>query len=166
VHHATDGAFHDSDWFIEHSKQLSSDLRARGVNRGAARACGHVGVELLLDGNLLTRSATLAAQAQSVLKATVQPVLELGRLVEAQHISSWAQHLERIGSWELPTDYDQPSAVAARLHRILSHRPRLAFDNAHIDTVAESLHRIAKPLVDGIDEMVGQVSAEVVDELA
>jgi len=165
VHHATDGAFHDSAWFIERSKQLSSDLRARGINRGAARACGHVGVELLLDGHLLTRSATLADQAQAVLKATVQPVLELGRLVESQHMSSWAQHLKRIGSWTLPTDYDQPRSVAERLQRILSHRPRLAFDTTQIDTVAESLHHITKPLVDGIDDIVGHVSAEVVNEL-
>ena len=50
VHHRTDDAFHRHRWFREASVAVTERLQADGVARGPAMACGHVGVELLLDG--------------------------------------------------------------------------------------------------------------------
>ncbi|HEY1116585.1 MAG TPA: hypothetical protein VGE43_02700, partial [Acidimicrobiales bacterium] len=52
LHHRADAAFHDDPRFKAGWVALSRDLQARGVGRGASRAVGHAGGELLLDGTL------------------------------------------------------------------------------------------------------------------
>jgi hypothetical protein len=165
VHHATDSAFHGHQWFIENCRRLTSDLRERGLNRGAARACGHVGVELLIDGNLLAHSGDLATRAQDVLDATDQP-LGLQQLVEHDRTAAWSHHLQRIAAWTLPTDYHRPHAVAQRLQRILSYRPRLAFESALVDEVAAALTDISEQVVEGTDDLVLSVADEVAGQMA
>ena len=166
VHHATDAAFHGHRLFIEANKELASRLRALGVNRGAARACGHVGVELLIDGHLLSRSPKLEQTAQAVLDSTTNRSLNLTELVREDRRSEWARHLERISSWDVPTDYHAPHAVARRLHRILSHRPRLAFAHDQIDHVADSLSRVAPAVIADLPTLLDDVAGEVVNDLA
>ncbi len=166
AHHATDGAFHDNDWFIAQSKALSTDLRDRGINRGAARACGHVGIELLVDGNLLLQHPELARRSQEVLKTTAVAELQLDELVDETDRHRWQSHLRRIGDWTVPTDYHQPWAVAERLERILSHRPRLAFTIDEVPIVSDALQAASEHVVAGLEELVESVSQEVAVELS
>ena len=162
MHHATDNAFHGSEWFLNHSQAVREDLERRGVNRGAARAVGHVGVELLLDGHLLGSSGTLRSQAQRVLRLADDAELRLPGLVAADRRSDWGRHLDRISTWPLPDDYHRPVAVAERLRRILSHRRRLAFGPGDTAVVAATLTDHATALVGGIADLVESLADELV----
>lgn len=161
LHHATDNAFHGSEWFVANSQAVRERLEKRGINRGAARACGHVGVELLLDGHLLATHSPLRAEAEGVLELADDGDLGLSDLVTDDRRADWVQHLERISTWPLPGDYDQPAAVAERLHRILRSRRRLAFGPEGITIVAETLADRSSDLIAGIDEMVDTVAGEL-----
>lgn len=161
MHHATDNAFHGSDWFRDHSQAVRADLESRGVNRGAARAVGHVGVELLLDGHLLASNDNLRSRAQHVLGLADDDQLELTGLVPGARRSDWLDHLNRISSWPLPGDYHQPIAVAERLQRILRSRRRLAFGTEHIAVVADSLTDHFDDLVGGITDLIQSLADEL-----
>jgi hypothetical protein len=49
-HYVTDAAFHRAERFQSLCTGATRALSAAGLRRGPARAIGHVGVELLLDG--------------------------------------------------------------------------------------------------------------------
>jgi hypothetical protein len=133
VHRATDAAFHDDPRFRQGSIALSRRLQARGVGRGASRAVGHAGWELLLDGLLVEdREVTeaFATAAGALLELAVRtegPTDRLEWLAERQRIAPiWAA-------------YADPVLVADRLHRQLAGRPRLALRSAERGPVAEEL---------------------------
>src|SRR6187431_2746251 len=58
-HHEIDRAFHGCAPFVRMCASALEELEARGVSRAAARAVGHVGSELLIDGALSTRADAL-----------------------------------------------------------------------------------------------------------
>ena len=165
MHHATDTAFHASDWFVSHSRDVSAELRRRGLNRGAARAVGHVGVELLLDGRLLTDHPMLPNSARAALDLADHDGLGLDQLVADDDRTGWRRHLRRISSWDLPSDYHRPRAVAERLYRILQPRRRLAFDRDEIDVVAATLEHRQPALIAEIGVLVDELVENLVDNL-
>ncbi|MEM8925151.1 MAG: hypothetical protein AAGD35_16730 [Actinomycetota bacterium] len=138
LHHRTDDAFHRHPWFADRNRSLADRLQADGVGRGAARACSHVGIELLLDGELLA-DPLLVAATDDAYGGIPDRLDALDGLVDEQHRSGWREHLRRVAAWRMPDDYDQPDAVARRLHRILARRPRLALADDRVGTVAEAL---------------------------
>ncbi len=165
MHHSTDSAFHGCQWFRTHSQEVTTALEQRGINRGAAMACGHVGVELLLDGHLLAENVELRPVAQRVLELADQADLGVEELVPADRQADWTAHLRRISTWPLPDDYHNPMAVAERLYRILRPRDRLAFDQSQIALVADALDQASTDLIAGVPDMVDGVSREVLTDL-
>lgn len=137
LHHATDDAFHRHPTFTEAMARLRSDLAIDGVGRGPARAVAHVGPELMIDGFLLEDD-----QLADAIDAAFAEIDELGpalsSLVETSS-DDWMRHLAKVPAWGLPTDYADPHAVAKRLHRILSKRPRLQLDADQIDVIGDRL---------------------------
>ncbi len=158
LHHRTDDAFHRHPWFRRNAKAVSEELERAGLSRGAARACGHVGVELLLDGRLLDDRPDLGPSVQSTIAELARPALALPELVDADRRPAWRAHLQTVSSWTLPDDYRRPPAVAERLRRILTRRPRLAFDAEQVGTVANVLARRQPILETDLDEMVTDLS--------
>lgn len=124
-HHATDAIFHDLPVFIDGSRALTRDLLDRGVPRGAARAVGHAGWELLLDGLLVDDDALMA----DYFAAMSVPVAH----------TEWRAALARRVERGVPSSYADPAQVAELLRRILSYRPRLAFTHEHMEAVAAAL---------------------------
>lgn len=139
LHHRTDDAFHSHRWFRTNSQMVSKRLEQEGLPRGAAKACGHVGVELLLDGQLLDENDGLREAVERATAGVDQPSLGLTSLVNESKQQDWSRHLESISGWPLPDDYRSATAVAERLRRILSRRPRLAFTPEHIELVGNTL---------------------------
>ena len=160
LHHRTDEAFHRHPWFTKRNRALIEQLQAAGVQRGPARACSHVGIELLLDGELLRHQPV--AQAVTSAFAAIGPRRNnLADLVPAPHSERWLRHLDRLADHELPTDYHDPWAVAQRLQRILARRPRLALDQDLVATVAQALAD-HKPEIDATAEsLVAELTAEI-----
>ena len=162
VHHRTDDVFHGHQWFRDRNRSLTDRLDRAGLGRGAARACGHVGVELLLDGQLMN-DPTLTAHIKLAHDAIETRLDALEPLVRLPERHRWRSHLQRVARHGLPADYHDPAAVAQRLHRILAHRPRLRFDSAKVPLVADALAESQLTINDSAEEfladLVGLVAA-------
>lgn len=156
-HHRTDEAFHRHHWFRTNDRALADRLRAAGVPNGACRACGHVGVELLLDGELLGADPDLRRAAQVSIESGADRGEELAALVDPDRRADWRHHLEQLARWTVPDDYHHPPAVAYRLQRILARRPRLAFDRDRIDDVAGALRAQQEAVVAGAADLLGDL---------
>ena len=162
VHHATDDAFHRHPWFVERNRRLAGMLLDAGVDRGAARACSHVGIELLLDGELLADRA-IAEAIGSAFDAIVERRHALATLVVADDRLDWLTHLDWLATHHLPSDYDDAVAVARRLYRILARRPRLALNIDHVEIVAETLTDAQPDIKATARSLVDDLEAAMVD---
>lgn len=161
LHHRTDEVFHRHDWFRRNSKAVAERLELAGLSRGAARACGHVGVELLLDGRLLDDQVDLRSSVQFAMSQISQPTLRLTAAVQGDRQADWDAHLGSVAGWPLPKDYRRPEAVAARLHRILSRRPRLRFSDEQIGVVAGTLAE-RQPLIETeVSHLIADLNASL-----
>lgn len=161
LHHRTDDAFHGHQWFREHSQAVTVALSALGLARGAARACGHVGVELLLDGFLLDTEDGLVAETDNTMSSVIDQTLNLDQMVESDRRVDWQDHLNRTATWPVPTDYRDPNAVAERLRRILARRPRLSFDRAETSRVADVLAERQHELEQGVETLLADLRQSV-----
>lgn len=161
LHHRTDDAFHRHPWFTGRNRRLTTRLDEAGLGRGPARACSHVGIELLLDGELL-RSPDLSVASAAAYNGIDDRLDVLEGLVRSADRVRWRAHLRRIAELHLPTDYDKPQAVAARLHRILQRRPRLALRAEHIDTVAQALTDEQPAIADTAPEFLTELRAQLI----
>lgn len=138
VHHETDAVFHREGWFLDSEHDLLDDLTEAGLPRGAALACAHVGVELLLDGELVRDPATARAvrTVYALMAAPPSPAVMVAPDGQRAH---WIETLAGIAGRLDPEGYGEPATVAIRLHRVTSRRPRLAFSEALVPTVAARL---------------------------
>lgn len=137
LHHATDDAFHRHPTFTGAMARLRTALADDGVGRGPARAVAHVGPELLIDGFLLADDEL--AEAVEAAFAEIDALgVALAPLVETSSVA-WLHHLGKVQAWGLPDDYGDPHAVARRLHRILSQRPRLELATDHVAAIGDRL---------------------------
>jgi hypothetical protein len=133
-HIEVDAAFHAHPDFRSGMAAIRAGLVDHDVGRGAARAIGHVGWELLLDGTLVG-SATETAywRALEVAPSALKAITPSGQ-------DRWARFL---GLWDLSLRpqlrYDDPGWVADRLYAMLSDRPHLSFPEAHVPAVAQVL---------------------------
>lgn len=133
-HMEADAAFHDLPEFHRGMASLRERLAPHDIGRGAARAIGHVGWELLLDGTLLGSPAEEAYwRALDVAPEALDAVTPAGR-------ERWAHFL---GRWDLSPRpqlrYDDPGWVADRLFAMLSDRPYLQFRAEDVPSVAQAL---------------------------
>jgi hypothetical protein len=142
-HHVTDEVFHDTPSFRRLSRDAFDDLVARGVGKNAARAVAHIGVEILLDGELVdgeTERAYLAALGES--QRLARHLAWAGPREESAFVSL-AKALEGRG---VSRDHSAPETLTFRVTRALAHRPRLALrlsDEPLVRDWAEA----ARPLV-------------------
>jgi len=138
-HHTTDEVFHDTPTFRRLSSVAFDDLSARGVGRSAARAVAHVGVEILLDGELAAERTARAAYLDA-----------LGAQPGFSHHLEWTSEREG-AAFELLVKallerglsraHTSPQTTAYRVTRALAHRPRLALgegDEARVVAWAEA----------------------------
>jgi hypothetical protein len=123
MHHRTDEVFHGSPRFQSWCAQATHHLTEAGMARGAARASAHLGVELLIDGELV-RITDVADAVEGAMAASRAEVMAL--VTDPTIRAGVDQMLGWITDGGLRTAYEDPEAVSWRIERILSHRPRLA----------------------------------------
>ena len=137
-HVATDAVFHRDARFLAGSSAIRRDLRDAGVQLGAARAVGHVGWELLLDGTLLRTPADAAFQDALALVDRATAVVAPGdRARWGAFLDAWGRGRTRPHRLR----YDDPAWVANRLVAILAPRPRLALPADRVPAVRATLER-------------------------
>src|SRR5262245_36143654 len=124
-HLATDAAFHRSERFTALVLASTRALREAGLRPGPARAIGHVGVELLLDGWLAERHGVPALYEAALARGPA--LLETVAFRAAGDAAPLGALCARIRGVALPpAAWCEPERLAARLVRILARRPRLA----------------------------------------
>jgi len=138
LHHATDEVFHAAPDFIALMERARADLERAGVRRGSAWAAAHVGVELLIDGTIVTDERVGALYLRALRDAETHLAHD-----GADDGSRVAQLLDRLRAAGIPYPYADPRAVAVRVHRALLLRPRLALDGGHIDVLVNVLGDVA-----------------------
>jgi hypothetical protein len=158
-HVAADAAFHTAPPFVQGSGAIRDDLRARGVAAGPARAIGHVGWELLLDGTLLGSPARAAyARGLDVADGAHSAVRE-------PHRQRWARLLAyRDRLPHLP--YDDPQWVAERLVAILEPRRALRLPADQVPVVGEVLARHAPGIAAAAPAVLSATAERTAEHLA
>lgn len=136
LHHRTDEAFHRTPTFLSLCAEALTELTARGVRRGTARAVAHVGTELFLDGWLAQNDAHARTYAKG-LYPELTPQLEWEDRGEA-----FTKLHRRLTTWGPPLDYREPLFVFQRLHDALRLRPRLAVLEDQAPSLAEFLPKL------------------------
>ena len=139
LHRATDAVFHELPEFSGLVARARAKLSALGLSRGAARAVAHIGVEMLLDEELVSDAPGQSAYF-SALAYTQRAELPIpwtpGEELRFRELTAV---LSRRGLPEIPSP---PLELARRLRRVLAARPRLAFEadqeRAVSDWVAEA----------------------------
>jgi acyl carrier protein phosphodiesterase len=142
LHHVTDGAFHHLPPVLALMRELDARLVAGGCARGPRRAVAHIGVELLLDGVLVTeptyRNAYSAALEYDTSGVTFR---------HAEDPPRFAALHARLRSYGVPDDLRNPEAIVHRLHRMTAHRPLLAPSASDLSAIRTALIE-HKPRVD------------------
>jgi hypothetical protein len=133
-HYATDAAFHRAERFQTLCVAATHALRDAGLRRGPARAIGHVGVELLIDGWLAAEQGVPALYGEALaLGPALAPAIafRVGR-----GAAPLVELCERIATAKLSPDaWCEPERLAARLVRILARRPLLALEAHELPAV-------------------------------
>jgi hypothetical protein len=136
-HHAADGAFHGSPTFARLCSEAIARLGELGVGRGSARAVGHVGTELLLDGALSHDEAAVRRYTGALEHALEAPIEDLVRLREPGREPALHNGIARLMTAPVPHGYRDPEFVVARLHHMLARRPRLALRETDLSHVRD-----------------------------
>ena len=160
LHHATDHAFHADPWFLALEASLRAALARDGLPDGAARACAHVGPELLLDGSLLDDGAVTEAVG-AVYERIAAPPGDVVALAPDGTRARWRAHLEGVATRLDPHSYRDADVIARRLHAITSRRPRLAFDESLVGAVAEQMAAVQAPVGAAAPAVLDRVTRQV-----
>jgi hypothetical protein len=160
VHHRTDAVFHRGRWFLDAEHELLADLGDAGFPRGAALACAHVGIELLLDGELVREPSTADAVRSVYVLMAAPPEPALVAAPESVR-AGWADALSGIAARLDPEGYGDPHTVAVRLHRVTSRRPRLAFAPDLVPALSERLAAHQPRIAAAAPGVLERVSAAV-----
>ncbi|MEQ8763816.1 MAG: hypothetical protein RL885_07810 [Planctomycetota bacterium] len=149
-HHATDEIFHSRASFLEHQSRGAEALRALGLRAAHARGVAHLGVELLLDGELARLD-----DERALFRRALEQGVEVDIDGDAQQ--RWQGLRRRLLDGTLPSAYRDPDFVADRLVGICARRPKLVIPGE----VAEALPEWTR----GMQHHVSPWAEEIVEEV-
>jgi hypothetical protein len=130
LHHETDRLFHAAPAFRAACASALTELEPQSVTRATARAVGHVGSELLLDG-LLSFDARARSAYGDALRFALDERVERSIAWKSEDDAERLRALfERLHAAPLPEGYRDLDFVCDRLTRILAPRRRLAMQPA------------------------------------
>jgi acyl carrier protein phosphodiesterase len=156
LHHRTDTAFHALEAFHTGSRQIRGGLLEAGVPTGPARAIGHAGYELLLDGCLLNRASVRDEFVQVLARAP-----DVAEAVSFADPDRWRELVAAMRDQQWWLGYGDPQIVSRGLHRRLQSRRLLRFSEADLPAVTAVL-TAARPAVDAAaDYVIGAVTEAI-----
>lgn len=142
-HLATDAVFHQTEMFVHHNLRVLTDLRRIGISRGPARACAHMGVEMLIDAQLVINpdyfEAYLRALRWGAHELSTAEVSELAQQWPQSERSSFADLLSFLvdrGRWVFEASQER---IQNRLMGALLHRKRLSPSQPELLKIAQFL---------------------------
>lgn len=126
--------FHRLPVVVALMRELDERLERAGCARGPRRAVAHIGVELLLDGVLVGDTA----YRESYLAGLAHDAAGV-RWRDPGDDARFAVLLARLRSYGVPDDLRRADDIAARLQRMLAHRPLLAPSASDLVAIRSSL---------------------------
>ena len=148
LHHRTDDAFHQAPAFLASCAHALTALTGAGVRRGTARAVGHIGTEMLLDGWLAREERHIEGYLEAI-------ELETAALVEwSDQGKAFSKLQTRLAVWGAPRDYAEPDFVLGRLRDAIRHRPALALLDDQSEQVAQYLPSLQRLVEQRAPEML------------
>jgi len=151
LHHRTDEAFHRAPAFLAFCARALDELTGAGVRRGTARAVGHIGSEMFLDGWLARDQAHIDGYLTAL-------DLEVDGLLGWQDDGHAFSKLHtRLTLWGAPRDYAEPSFVLARLADALLLHPALAVLEHQSAQVADFLPSLQRMVERDAPELLNQL---------
>lgn len=144
LHHQTDSVFHQLPAVTRLMSKLSQDLALRGVSRGPMRAAAHLGIELLLDGELVATST----YSQAYLSALELDAPAMSSPEEQQRLRNLMVRLRAHG---VPDDLREPGLAARRTVRAIASRPRLAATGEEPMQIAAAFVAIAEEVSTSVE---------------
>jgi hypothetical protein len=136
-HLEVDALFHETSAFVTMNRKALTDLRQLGISRGPARACAHMGVEMLIDSHLIEDAELLDGYLKALTVGARATDVHRGQdSGSIPSIMGLCGHLLDRGPWVHAVTEER---FERRLGGALTHRPRLA-------PTAEELTLIAKYL--------------------
>lgn len=153
LHHRTDDVFHATSQFTRLTQEVLEELTALAVPRGAARAVAHIGVEMLIDGELVranevAEAYVAALHAGAELRAPFRDPAEEAR---------WRALRARLLAFGPPHDYANVDAVLVRLTHVLARRPRLALDAQAAELVRTQLPALQARVVAALPSLLAEL---------
>ncbi|MET0282882.1 MAG: hypothetical protein ABW352_00370 [Polyangiales bacterium] len=153
LHHRTDEVFHAAPEFVALQQRTLDTLTPLGVPRGTARAVGHIGVEMLLDGELLGDPSL----ADAYVRALRSDVALNGVFPNDEALAKLARLRSRLTEHGVPYDYGDPDAVLQRLRFVLARRPRLAIAEDSAPHVRRLLPALQRDVRDALPALLSSV---------
>jgi acyl carrier protein phosphodiesterase len=141
LHHRTDDAFHRAPAFLASCAHALDALTEAGVRRGTARAVGHIGTEMLLDGWLVREERHVEGYLRAI-ELETSPLLDWG-----DRGTAFSKLQARLAVWGAPRDYAEPEFVLARIGDALRPRPALALleeQSAEVANYLPALQRLVE----------------------
>jgi acyl carrier protein phosphodiesterase len=156
LHHQVDSAFHALAEFRQGSGQIRDRLLAVGLPTGAARAVGHAGYELLLDGCLLGRVGVVDEFTELLALAP-----DVAEAIAPGDPARWRVLFSTMRDDRWWLGYADPDLVARALYRRLRGRTRLCFAEDALPAVGAVLATARLSVADATDRVVETVTAIV-----
>jgi hypothetical protein len=159
-HVATDRCFHRSEVFRSLESRALLELAAAGVAKGPRRGVAHIGVELLIDDELATdESARRVFQAALAWAAQggADDGVEWSVACTPPELGGLCARLLEVGRSHARST---PERLAARLTRILQHRPRLALEARDVDAIARWAESAAPDVARRLPELIAELERE------
>lgn len=153
LHHRTDEVFHAASAFTRLQQETLDALTEREVPRGAARAVGHIGVEMLIDGELV-RLPQVAAAYVAALEAARDAHAPFRDDGDRSRFETLRRRLLAFGP---PRDYADVDAVLGRLTHVLRQRPRLALDAQALPIVRQMLPTVQRKVVAALPALLADL---------
>jgi hypothetical protein len=142
LHYLADEAFHSLPVFRRGSGQIRDGLLGAGVSRGPARAVGHAGYELLLDGCVLSRPGVEAEFAEMLARAP-----DVAEAISDGDPDRFRELVRIMTDERWWLGYKVPQMVAQGLQRRLRDRRLLHFSDRELPAVTSVLIE-AQPAVE------------------
>lgn len=157
LHHQTDRAFHQTAVFQGLEQRARTALAGAGVSKGARRALAHVGVELLIDAELVRRAPGWSGFARALRYGSSSGCgaqLEWRPRAPDDASEQLARLCSRLAAVEPQSDVTR---LAARLVAVLSGRARLALRAEEIPHVQAWLAECAPEVGTSLEQLLDEL---------
>ncbi len=154
-HHETDRVFHRLERFRKQESWTLGHMLSSGLRRGPARGVAHVGVELSLDGALVSSTDAHDTYLNAIGMAQQSRLAWKSQESEAR----FAMLITRLLEIGVPSDYRDPRIVADRLVRIMKPRPLLRLTEEETPILHDAMPAVHKRVDDEADAIMRDMQA-------